>query len=96
MSDKELYRQKKQAELDEWQAEVDKLKAKASGVSADAQLEINKQIEALEGKLKEGKAKLVELEQASDDAWESFKDEIESAWDSVKSAFSKAASKLKG
>ena len=30
MNDKELYQQKKQAQLDQWQAEVDKLKAKAS------------------------------------------------------------------
>jgi hypothetical protein len=34
-----LYQQKKQSQLDEWQAEVDKLKAKALGASADAQLE---------------------------------------------------------
>ena len=61
MSDKELYQQKMQAKLDEWKAEVDKLKAKASGASADAQLEMNKQIKALESKIEEGKAKLSEL-----------------------------------
>lgn len=96
MSDKELYRQKKQAELDEWQAKVDQLKAKASGASADAQLEMNKQIEALESKIEEGQAKLAEIAETSDDAWESFKERFESAWDSVKSAFSEAASKIKG
>ncbi|MGB5177168.1 MAG: hypothetical protein WBP44_00420 [Gammaproteobacteria bacterium] len=51
MNEKELYQQKKQARLDEWDAEVDKHKARASGVNADAQLELNKQIEALEGKI---------------------------------------------
>jgi len=55
--------------LDEWTAEVDKLKAKASGASADAQLELNKQIEALEGKIEEGKTKLTEIADASEDAW---------------------------
>lgn len=40
--------------MDEWEAEVDKLKAKASGVSADTQLELNKQIEELEGKIEQG------------------------------------------
>jgi hypothetical protein len=39
MNEKELYQQKKQAQLDEWKAEVDKLKAKASGASADAQMD---------------------------------------------------------
>lgn len=38
MSEKEIYQQKTQAQLDEWKAEVDKLKAKAFGSSADAQM----------------------------------------------------------
>ena len=95
MSEKKLYQQKKQAQLDEWKAEVDKLKAKASGASADAQLELNKQIEALESKIEGGKTKLAEIANASEDAWESLKGGVESAWDSIKSAFSDAAAKLK-
>ena len=48
MSDKEVYLQKMRAQLDEWKADVDKLKAKASMASADARLERNRQIEVLE------------------------------------------------
>jgi len=95
MSEKELYQQKKQAQLDEWEAEVDKLKAKASGASADAQLELNKEIEELEGKIEQGKAKLAELADTSEDAWGSIKESVESAWDSMKSSFSEAAAKFK-
>ncbi len=95
MSAKELYQQKKQAQLDEWQAELDKLKAKASGASADAQLELNKEIEELEGKIEHGKAKLAELAEASEGAWGSVKVGVESAWDSMKSSFSDAAAKFK-
>jgi predicted nucleic acid-binding Zn-ribbon protein len=95
MNDKKLYQQKKQAQLDEWKAEVDKLKAKASGASADMQIELNEQIEALEGKIEKGKTKLAEIADASEDAWESVKDGVESAWDSMKSAFSDAADKFK-
>lgn len=95
MNEKELYQQKKQAQLDEWKAEVDKLKAQASGASADAQLELKKQIKALEGKHEEGKTKLAEIADASEDAWESIKEVVESAWDSMKSAFSDAAAKFK-
>jgi len=95
MNEKELYQQKKQAQLDEWKAEVDKLKARTSGASADAQLELNKQIEALEGKIEEGKTKLAEIADASEDAWESMKEGVESAWESMKSAFSDAAAKFK-
>lgn len=88
MNNRELYKQKMQAQLDEWKAEAYKFKAKASGVSADAQLELNKQIKALEGKLGE-------IADASEDAWESIKDGAESAWASLKSAFSDAAAKFK-
>ena len=71
------------------------VKAKTSGASADAQIELNKQIEALEGKIEEGKTKLAEIADASDDTWEESKDRVESAWDSMKSAFSEAADKFK-
>lgn len=89
MTDKELYQQKKQAQLDEWKAEVDKLKAKASGASADAQLELNKEIEVLEGKIEEGKTKLSEIADASEDAWESIKDGVDSVFSEVAAKFKK-------
>jgi len=96
---KEQYKQKKQAQLNEWKAEVDKLKAKAAGVSTDVQLELHKQIETLESRIEEGNAKLAELVDAgkdtSEEAWESMKDGVESAWDSMKSAYNDAAAKFK-
>lgn len=64
--------------MDEWKAEVDKLKAKASGTNADAQLEINKIIKTLESKIEKSKAKLLELVEAGEDAGESIKERVES------------------
>jgi len=95
MNEKELYQKKKQAQLDEWQAEVDKLKAKAAGASADVQIELNKQIDALKDRLEDGKSKLAEIKETSGDAWEAWKDGMESAWDSLKAAFIEAGSKFK-
>ena len=86
---------KKQAQLDEWKAEVGKLKAKTAGFSADVQLELNKQIETLKTKIEDGKAKLAQVADASEDAWESSKEGVESAWDSMKSAFRDAAAQFK-
>ena len=96
MSKKELYKQKMQAQLDEWQAEVDSFKAKASGASADTQLELSKKINALKGKIEQGKAKLAEVVEANDDAWESIKGGVDSAKDSLKTAVNDAKAKLKG
>ncbi len=79
MNKKEIFRQKIQSQLDEWKADVDKLKAKASGASADAQQELDKQIKMLKGKMQEGKTKLATIADASEDAWESVKKGVESA-----------------
>ncbi len=95
MRDKELYQQKKQAQLDELKAEIAKLKAKASLASADAQLELNKQIRAFETHWEENKLKLSELAAAGEGAWESLMTGIESAWTSLKSKVSDTVAKLK-
>ncbi len=95
MGDKELYQQKMKAQLDLWKAEIDKLKAKAAVAQADAQLKLNKQIKSLESEIKEGKAKLSALAEATDEAWHSMKEGVESAWSSLKTAVSDAAEKFK-
>jgi len=95
MSNKELYQQKLQAQLDEWKAEIDKAKARARAADADAKLKMNQHIENLESKIKEGKTKLSEVSEASEDAWDSLQEGIESAWSSLKSGFSEALAKLK-
>lgn len=95
MTDRDLYRQKKQAQLDEWRAEVDKLKAKASGARADAKLRMNEHLRTLERKLDEGRMKMSVLAEASDDAWESIKDGMEDAWESMRAAVKEARAKFR-
>jgi uncharacterized coiled-coil DUF342 family protein len=95
MEDRELYQQKIQAQLDEWRAEIDKLRARVSGKSADAQLEWNQRIRQLEEKVEEGKAKLDELGETSDEAWKSVQKGFASAWTSLRSAFSDAVAKFR-
>jgi len=94
MNKKELYQQKKQAQLDEWQSDVDKLKAKASYFSADAQLELNPHIEKLADMLVQGKAKLAKIANASEDALESIVEDVDTAWEALKSAFRDTADKF--
>jgi len=95
MNDKELYQQKKEAQLAEWKADIDKLKAKASMASADVQLEMNKQIATLEDTIEKGKLKLSELTKATEEAYVTIKAGVESSWDSLKSTFTEAAEKFK-
>jgi DNA-binding transcriptional regulator GbsR (MarR family) len=95
MKDKELYQMKMQAQLDEWKADIDRLKASASRASADTQMKMNEQIRVLDSKIAEGKAKLSELSNAGEDAWESIREGVETAWDSLRTAVRDAATKFK-
>lgn len=95
MSMKEAYEKKLQSQLDEWNAEIDKLKAKANKAEADAQLEYYKEIEELRSMQQAANSKLVELKGSSDDAWEDLKAGADSAWDSLGRAIKSAASRFK-
>ena len=94
MSMKEAYEKKLQGQLDEWKAEIDKLKTKADIAEADAQLKYYKQIEELRAMQEAAGQKLDELKQAGDDAWEDLKAGMDSAWDSLSSAVKSATSRF--
>jgi len=87
--------QKLKAKMDEWNAEIDKLAAKADQAEADAKIEYEKQLEDLRAKRKDVEDKMAELQQAGDGAWEDLKAGIENAWDSLGSALKSAASRFK-
>jgi chromosome segregation ATPase len=87
MNKKDLYKQKLQAQLDEWQADVDKMKAKLGGASVGAKLEINQEINQLEGKLGEGRKKLEELSEATEENWENLKASIDETWEGIANSF---------
>jgi len=95
ISDKELYKQKFQAQLDGWKADIDKLKARAKGAKADAQLDMNKLVDDLEHKLKAANSKLTELSHAGEGAWDTVKKSAESTWESLKTGMQDAMAKFK-
>jgi hypothetical protein len=95
MTEKELYRQKLQAQLDEWKAEVALWKARASNAGASAQIEMHKQVEDLDHRMQEAGRKLSELATAGEDAWDSLKKGADSALDSLKAAVGEARAKFK-
>jgi len=94
MSTKVEYEKKLQAQLDDFSAEIEKLKSRADKTEADAEPWHHKQIEVLQEKHKMAKEKLNELKESSDDAWEDMKEGISSAWDSVSVALKSAAKRF--
>mgnify|MGYP006309054223 CR=1 FL=1 len=95
MSMKESYEKKLQAQLDEWDAEINKLKAKADKAQADAQLEYYEKVEELRMMQEAARAKLTELREAGDDAWEDLKAGLEAARDSMGKALKAAGSRFR-
>ena len=96
MSDKrKAYEEKLDAQINELNAQLALLKAKADKANAEAKIEYHKSIEDLQLKRDTAKAKLHELKTSGDDAWEDLKAGMEKTWDDLKSAFHAAAAKFK-
>lgn len=94
MSTKKAYEEKLQAQLDEWNAEIEKLKAKADKAEADARIEYYEQIEKLREQQREAQSRLDEFRRAGEDAWEDLKAGIENARDSLGKAVKTAAARF--
>lgn len=96
MADKrKAFEEKLDAQINELNAQIALLKAKADKAKAEAKIEYLKSIEGLQLKRDTARAKLHELKSAGDEAWEDLKSGAEKAWDDLKSAFHAAAAKFK-
>ena len=95
MNSREEYIRKMQAKLEEWNAEIDTLTAKAGKVSADVKNEYNEQIESLKAKQAAARQKIEELQQAGESAWTDLKSGIELAWTAMGEAIDSARSRFK-
>ena len=79
MSEVELYREKYEAKLDEWEADIIKLKAKARQEKSDASIELQHKVDDLEAKHALLKEKLSNLSDNSNNVWGEIKSGIEKA-----------------
>lgn len=94
MNKKQAYEEKLSAQLDEWNAKIDVLKAKASKAESSAKVDYYETIEDLQQKSNAAKEKLKKLQSASDDAWEDLKEGIENAWSDFRAAIKSATSRF--
>ncbi|MCF8129709.1 MAG: hypothetical protein K9N10_14465 [Deltaproteobacteria bacterium] len=94
MSTKDAYVKKLHAKLDEWNAQIDKMKAKADQAEADSRIEYNKRIAELQEKRNETKEKLETLREAGEGAWEDLKSGVQLAVESMEEALASAKSRF--
>ena len=91
---RDAYVQKLKAQLDEWNADINKLEAKSDKAEAGAKIEYHKQIADLRARLKEVGNKIGELQQTGEEPWEDLKQGLENSWGILKASFTKAKSEL--
>ncbi len=84
-----------EAKLEEERAHLDLLKARAKRAVADGKIMAYEELADAEGKLEAAKSKLKELGAATEGAFEEMKTGVETAWDSLKQASTRAVEKFK-
>jgi uncharacterized coiled-coil DUF342 family protein len=95
MNNRDEYIHKMQAKLEEWNAEIDTLTAKAGELTTDIKNEYSEQIESLKAKQANARQKIEELQHSGEGAWGDLKTGFELAWASMEEAIDSARSRFK-
>ena len=83
------------AQMLEWDAQIDRLKFKATSDTPEARLEYSTALAALQLKRDEAAVKLQGISTASDDEWEDLRTGTEQVWGDLRTMLSDAITKIK-
>ena len=90
MSTRDAYVQKLKAQIDDWNADITKLEAKAGLAAADMRVKYEQSLDSLRAERDKVDHKIEQIQESSEDAWEEFKDNAEDLWERTKAAFAAA------
>jgi hypothetical protein len=90
----EAYLERRQAELDELDAELKVIEFKASNVPADRQIQFYDDLQALRLQYGTTQQKLGEMRKASGHRRDELKDDLESAWKDLQNGMQRAQQSL--
>ena len=83
MEDKDNYRKKLEARLDQWEARFRELDARADGISADARVAYQDCVGELKGLHSSVKSKLEELTTSGEENWEALSQSVEESLEKI-------------
>jgi DNA repair ATPase RecN len=92
---REAFIQKLKEKIDEWNADLEKLQARAEQASGEARIKYQQQIEDLHRKRAVMEEKMTQLRSAGEGAWQDVKTGAEIAWGSMSEALSSAMQRFK-
>ncbi|KAA0009671.1 hypothetical protein F0A17_20405 [Billgrantia pellis] len=86
MNRRDEFIERMKAQLDEWNAEIDELAARARRAGAETQTRYREDIERLKRRRDETRQRLEALQFASEAAWESLREGLDDAWELMRKA----------
>jgi hypothetical protein len=86
METRELYKAKYQAQIHEWAAKLDVLKARGEKMSAQTRLDAKPRMDAMHASLEAARAKMHEIGTATDESWKRVKKDLDHAWNETRGA----------
>lgn len=95
METKDAYKQKLEAQLKEWSAQINLFAAKVENAGADVKLKYAQELDVLHTKQREAAKKIKELEDASGDTWEKVKVTADTVLDDLRTGIAQVISKFK-
>ncbi|MFP4422105.1 MAG: hypothetical protein ACLFRG_16310 [Desulfococcaceae bacterium] len=90
MEKREDYRRKLEAQLAEWTARLEKLKARSEQMGLEAREELERRIERLRSRRGEAREQLDALRDGGEEAWGHLRSGLEKAMEDLKTGFSEA------
>ena len=92
---RELYRQKYEAQIREYNAKLDEIRAYTDKLGAQARLDMQPRVDAVHKGYEAARSRLQDLATAADDTWDEMKTNAEQAWTDFKAAIEGAYDALK-
>lgn len=94
-TEQQAYKQKLNAKLKEFDAEIDKMAAQAESANADAKASFQNQLKTLRDQRDALNEKLADIGEANASAFQEMQKGVEKAWDDLASAVKTARDKFK-
>lgn len=92
---KEAYQKKLEAQLTEWDRQLDQLMVKVKKAGVEARTKVEDELAGLKSKRVAVQKRLDELRNHGEDAWEDLKGGIEKAWDDISDTLGKVVARFK-
>ena len=90
MQSKDEYVQFLHRKLDEWNADIDRLRLKADIIEVEKKADLQNQIDMLQSKRRDVEERLRDLSYAGTDAWEDMKGGLDLAWEATSKSADRA------